>query len=118
MATVLNPPNTCHNCDSKTWHCLGCKKEVSLEEFTNNKADVAMSCNCCDHNFVCRACYDAKPGYDAWKPEFGSDHSVTDHVSGDSGIMRLLMALLGGRAGSGTSVPGAPNVRVYSTTDF
>lgn len=89
---------SCVKCNKKHWICLGCKNRVCNQKYRENfKTYVGMYCDCCDHNFVCRSCYEKNPGYDYWKPKFGTDHSVWDNVSGESGLSRILKAMISGQ---------------------
>jgi hypothetical protein len=90
--------SSCPNCQKTVWKCLGCQKLIQNKEYDVGRQDVAVFCDCCDHNFVCRICYDQHPGYDYWRPVFGNEHSITDKVSNDSSLKRMLQGLFGGQA--------------------
>lgn len=62
--------SSCEGCTNTHWHCLGCQSTISVADFAKEDvfdAQVAVFCNCCEHNFVCKTCYAAAPGYDTWK---------------------------------------------------
>jgi len=73
-----------------------------------------MYYDCCDHQFVCKDCYNQNPGYDKWRPKFGIDHSVYDTVSGESGLSRLLGAMMKDEA-QGMRMG---NITLFKTTKF
>jgi hypothetical protein len=56
-------------------------------------------CDCCKHQFVCKACYPNRPpgsdGFQYWSPKFGRGHSVKDAMSGDSHLAMMLQAIMG-----------------------
>lgn len=94
--------SSCNNCKSKVWTCKGCAKQVSVDEYRNYwkenvEEKIAIYCDCCDHNFVCRICYDNTPStskFNYWKHQFGRNHSVWDNVSKESDLSRTLQMLL------------------------
>ena len=97
--------SVCKNCKSSKWTCLGCGGTISANKYEFNNPNVAMYCDCCDHNFVCINCYNKNPGYNYWKSIFGNDHSVFDNISQESDLSRTLLALINGR----TKVTVTPN---------
>jgi hypothetical protein len=88
----------CSICKNKKWSCLSCRESIPYEEFYEEKINkkVAVYCDCCDHNFVCKSCYDKNPGYNYWKLIFGNNHSIYDITANESDLSRTLMAIIGG----------------------
>jgi hypothetical protein len=104
---------SCSRCKVKHWTCLGCSKQIVFANYSPK--DTAMYCNCCDHKFVCKECYTKTPGYDVWKPIFGSQHSVKDNISGESSANRFFKAQLEGKDMGGTRIG---NLTIFSTNKF
>ena len=83
--------SACDKCKSKLWKCLGCSTTIPHNMWDSKfKGSVAMYCNCCKHNFVCKNCYIGKPGFNVWKPKFGMGHSVKDVMSGESDVNNMI----------------------------
>jgi hypothetical protein len=91
----------CSRCKNKYWHCLGCNNKITHMDFNNTFKDnsqsiVAVYCDCCDHNFVCKRCYDKNPGYAYWKSVFGNSHSVYDLISKENDLGNTLLNIVKG----------------------
>lgn len=91
--------SSCNNCKAKSWTCLSCNKKISFESWQKEfDKEVAVYCDCCDHQFACKTCYtkekrtDRNP-FDYWVSKFGVNHSVKDRMSGESNLSRMLQAL-------------------------
>ena len=99
QAKVIPRMSSCSNCKTKQWTCLSCSKKVPVQNWSNAlKTDVAVYCNCCDHQFVCKACYSiqstkTETRFRYWAPKFGYNHAVKDLISGESSTTRLAAAM-------------------------
>lgn len=119
--------NSCsYGCGKTTWTCLGDSPECTTkirplpivrpepaDENRQFREDVRMICWCCEHQFLCKKCYDAaevalktlldtkwsNPDslFDYWHSKFGDEHSVRDIVNGISDMSRMLQNLMSGK---------------------
>ena len=89
--------------------------DLARQDFEKSKEMIAMSCDCCDHNFLCRSCYNKNPSYDFWKPFFGNNHSVKDHISGESSLSKLLQAMINNKSVNSTDIG---NITIISASQF
>jgi hypothetical protein len=84
----------CTICQKKDYTCLGCDFKIKYDDYKSKSVSIAMSCDCCDHNFVCLGCWKKYQHYDYWTPKFGFDHSVVNHVTGQSRLSDFLKMMI------------------------
>jgi hypothetical protein len=107
---------SCRHCNGKEYHCLGCKLTISYAEYSAVfEEKVAVSCNCCDHNFACKECYAKHPGYEYWRSVFGRNHAIYDHVSGENAMTRMLAILSRGGSLPEANTERRGNVTIHYT---
>jgi len=107
---------SCRRCKGKEYCCLGCDLKIPYAEYAAAfEEKVAVSCNCCDHNFACRECYTKHPGYEYWRGVFGRNHAIHDHVGGESALTRLLAMLSRGEPLPDSNTESRGNVTIHYT---
>lgn len=85
----------CSICNKKDYTCLGCDYKIKYSDYKST--NVAMDCDCCAHNFVCLGCWNKYQHYDYWKVKFGDDHSLVNHVTGQSILSDFLKSYMSTR---------------------
>lgn len=78
--------------NKKDYTCLGRDFKINYNDYKS--VPIAMSCDCCNHNFVCLGCWDKYQHYDYWNPKFGKDHGIINHITGQSRLSDFLKMMI------------------------
>ena len=114
--TSVPPPVRCPSCHNKHYQCIECRRRIPFRDYNARfEQEVAVYCDCCNHDFVCKSCYAKHPTYDHWRDKFGSQHSIKDRISGISAASRLLETLQKGDLKNLTMRPMGNNIFMIST---